>query len=126
MKRPSSEQPDGRTLLCVIPRTAVSSVAGLYSRIVHYFKRRWVEDRGDQYADWGCSMWYFEAGADGYPTRQMEVYENGKVLQYDQQHATDSFGGLCDQPLDAVEFASSIITQTQFEQAWRSHTPHNR
>ena len=93
---------------------------------MRYFKRHWEENRGDEYADWGAATYYFEVSSDGHPNRQMEVYENGKVLQYDKEHLGDSFGMLADQPLDLGEFASFEIKEDEFDSAWGSQEPHNR
>ena len=93
---------------------------------MHYFKRHWDERRGDEYDDWGTSTWYFETEPDMWPTRQIEVYANGKVLHYDRQHIEDSFGGLSEAALDATEFAPFAIAQSEFEQVWSSQTPFNR
>ena len=58
-----------------------------------------------------------------WPTRQIEVYTNGRVLRYDRQHIEDEFGGLSEAALDAAEFAPFAIAQSVFEQVWSSHTP---
>ena len=47
-----------------------------------YFKRKWNETRGDEFDSWGTSIWYFEIGPDGYPIKQIELYENGNRLKY--------------------------------------------
>ena len=91
-----------------------------------YFKRTWDEPRGDVHNDWGTSVWYFETAADLWPTRQMEVYANGTVLQYDTAHLNDEYGGLSEAALEAEDFAPFAITQTEFESAWNSHAPINR
>lgn len=93
---------------------------------MNYYRRPWDETRGDDYSDWGTSTWFFEIGEDGYPARQLELYENGKALAYDTAHADDEFGGLGDQPLDLQEFAPFEITKAQFEQAWSTAQPVNR
>jgi len=87
---------------------------------MHYFKRQWQESRGDAHDDWGVSTWYFETEADMWPTRQIEVYANGKILRYDHQRTEDEFGGLSQAPLEAVEFAPFAIAQPEFEQIWNS------
>ena len=46
-----------------------------------YYKYKWNELRGDQFDNWGFSMWYFEIGEDDFPNRQIEIYENDKVLK---------------------------------------------
>ena len=85
---------------------------------VRYFKRRWDEPRGDQFDSWGLSIWYFEVDADGYPLRQIEVYENGPTLKYDASHIEDEYGALGDQPLDLSEFSAFEISQEEFVVAW--------
>jgi hypothetical protein len=90
---------------------------------MHYFKFHWDESRGDSHDDWGTSTWYFETGADLWPTRQIEVYANGRVLRYDHQQIEDEFGKLSEVAFDAAEFAPFAIEQSEFEQMWSSHTP---
>ena len=58
-----------------------------------YFKRNWNETRGDQYDSWGKSVWFFETDCNGEVFRQIEVYDNGKILKYDKQNIEDEFGG---------------------------------
>jgi len=93
---------------------------------MHYFKREWHERRGDEHNDWGASTWYFETEPNMWPTRQIEVYANGSVLQYDQQHTADAFGGLSEAALDAAEFAPFTITWDEFDQVWSTQKPVNR
>jgi hypothetical protein len=87
---------------------------------VHYFKRKWEEDRGDQFASWGCAVYFFETDCDLVPTRQLEVYDNGNRICYDQQQMHDEYGMLADQPLDAEGFASYSISKAEFDDAWNS------
>jgi hypothetical protein len=93
---------------------------------MHYFKRHWGESHGDEHDDWGTSTWYFETGPDMWPTRQIQVYADGRVLHYDRQHIEDAFGGLSEAALDATEFATFAIARSEFEQMWNSQTPFNR
>jgi len=93
---------------------------------MRYFKGRWDEDRGDEFASWGASDWYFEVQADDTIVRQMEVYDAGVVLQYDQQHLEDDFGGLTDQAFDPVGFPCIEITREAFEAAWSARPARNR
>jgi hypothetical protein len=83
-----------------------------------YYKRNWDESRGDEFDDWGKSIWYFETDNSGLPTKQMEVYESGKKLKYDQRKLKDDFGGLGDQELDLDEFCEFEITELEFNKAW--------
>ncbi|WP_431097210.1 hypothetical protein [Polaromonas aquatica] len=93
---------------------------------MRYFKRNWGESRGDAHDEWGTSTWYFETAADLWPTRQMEVYANGTVLQYDADHVEDEYGGLSEAALEVDDFAPYAITQADFERAWTSHVPTNK
>ncbi|MEI9895843.1 MAG: hypothetical protein WDN28_18705 [Chthoniobacter sp.] len=91
-----------------------------------YYEGRWNENRGDEFASWGGSDWYFEVQPDGIVVRQMEVYDSGSVLQYDAEHLEDHYGMLADQPFDAETFPGSAITREEFEHAWSTNSPTNR
>jgi len=83
-----------------------------------YFKRNWEDIREDEFGNWGNSIWYFETDLKGAPIRQIEKYENGKVLKYHQNHLEDDFGMLGDQELDLEEFKAFEITKDEFEKNW--------
>lgn len=83
-----------------------------------YFKRYWSESRGDEYDAWGGAMYYFETDEEGCPVRQIEVYDNGMRLRYDNQHWSDQYEVLGDQALEVSEFESYQISQNEFEQVW--------
>ena len=86
---------------------------------MNYYKRHWDETTGDDLTDsWGTSTYYFEIGADNYPTRQIQVFENGKALKYHDNYTDDNYGGLGDQPLDIEEFEEFKIDQSEFEKIW--------
>jgi hypothetical protein len=94
---------------------------------MNYFKQHWDESRGDQYDNWGTSIWYFEVGTDRWITRQIEIYSNGNVLQYDKEHIGDQYGGLGDQALDEKCISSLLkIDQNEFEEIWHSRKPFNK
>jgi len=84
-----------------------------------YFKRNWNETRGDQYDSWGKSVWLFETDNNGEVLRQIEIYDNGKVLKYDNQNIEDEFGMLADQNLDLTEFNEFTIKKEEFENKWK-------
>ena len=84
-----------------------------------YYKRNWEETRGDEYENWGKSIWYLEIDKEGYAMRQIEKYENGKKLKYDLKNIEDEFGGLSDQPIDLEEFVNLEITKDEFEEQWK-------
>lgn len=93
---------------------------------MRYYKGRWDEDRGDEFASWGASDWYFEVEPDETVVRQIEVYDGGIVLQYDQKHLDDRFGMLTDKPFDPVGFPCVEIAREEFDAVWASHTARNR
>ena len=86
---------------------------------MNYYKRNWNETRGDQYDSWGKSIWYFETDNNGEVLRQIEAYENGKILKYDNHNIEDEFGGLADQNLDLTEFVEFSIEKEVFENKWK-------
>ena len=88
----------------------------------HFYRRRWDETRGDEFDDWGRSLWYFETDDDGRPVRQIEVYDAGRVLRYGPDHDEDRYGrlgqaGLTDSGEDWSSFA---IPSSEFERVWHS------
>lgn len=93
---------------------------------MRYVRRAWDENRGDEYASWGTSLWYFEIGDEGYVSRQLEVYASGDALAYDARHEHDGFGMLADQRLIEPEWAGYEITAAEFEAAWSAARLRNR
>ena len=91
-------------------------VAGSGSMTNRWFRRRWDESRGDENASWGPSTWFFEVGAEGWPIRQIEVYDNGPTLRYGPDHWEDQYGGLGQARLDELEdWTPWTITNEDFE-----------
>ena len=60
----------------------------------------------------------FETDEDGEVLRQIEFYQNGQSLRYDQNHIDDEYGGLSKVPLDLNEFDDFKINKEEFEEAW--------
>jgi len=61
----------------------------------HYFKRSWDETTGEELTDgWGSSTYYFETDEKLNITRQLQLFDNGKILKYDTEYVDDKFGGL--------------------------------
>ena len=83
-----------------------------------HFKRHWDAQRGDQYSDWGTATYFFETDEAGDVKRQMEIYENGRVMKYDEAKPGDDFGGLAVHELDLQDFQPFLITEDEFTQAW--------
>ena len=92
----------------------------LYQQQLRYFKRKWNETRGDQYDNWGTSIFFIETDNSGFPSRQIEKYDNGIVLKYGDKITEDEFGMLGDQDLDLEEFGEFEISKTEFETEWES------
>ena len=70
----------------------------------------------------GHSLWYFETDDEGWPVRQVEVYDAGRVPRYGPGQDEDRYGGLGQAGLyDSGEVGSTFeITDTEFEHVWRS------
>jgi hypothetical protein len=88
---------------------------------MRYLRYRWDEDRGDEHAGWGGSWWYFEVGSDGYPTRQVEIYDGGVRLRYGPGRHEDKFGGLsCVHQSEVEEPSQQELSAADFEAVWGS------
>jgi uncharacterized protein (DUF433 family) len=86
-----------------------------------YFKRHWDETTGEELTDnWGLSTYYFETDEKLNVTRQLQLFDNGKILKYDTEYVDDKFGGLSEIQVDINEFAEYRITKKEFEQLWEN------
>ena len=73
--------------------------------------------------EWGGSWHYFEFGPDGFPRRQVEVYDRGVTLRYGPGHESDEFGCLLGRSDDEIaDISDEIISLTaqEFEAVWQS------
>jgi hypothetical protein len=93
---------------------------------VRYYKRPWEEDRGDEYASWGTSFWYFEVDERWEVVRPLEVYASGAVLAYDSSHPEDRDGMPAESALPSDEMAPFEIPKQEFDRIWQSSSPLNR
>ncbi len=84
-----------------------------------YYKRYFDEIRTEKSELWGTCDYYFETTQDGEVLRQIEVYENGKILKYSEQIIEDEFGFLADQPIDILDFEKFAITKNDFDYQWQ-------
>lgn len=85
-----------------------------------YFKKFWNETSADDLTDnWGTSWFYFETDSNLIVLKQMQVFENGRILKYDGVNMEDEFGGLADQELDPEEFEGNEISSLEFYQIWK-------
>ena len=88
---------------------------------MHYFKYRWDETTGEEITDsWGCSIFYLETNLTFYPTRQLQLFDNGNALKYDTGYLDDKLGGLGDQPIDPEDFTGERIDKEEFEEIWNN------
>ncbi|TMR23955.1 hypothetical protein ETD86_06415 [Nonomuraea turkmeniaca] len=94
---------------------------------MRYFRRRWDEDRGDQYASWGTSTSYLALDEEGYAHVQVEAYANGTVIAYDAEEPEyeDQYGFLTYAQLDLSEFAPYEIGELEFFQELSRLRPMN-
>ncbi len=85
-----------------------------------FYRRRWDDTRGDEFDHWGHSVWYFEVDDDGWPVRQVEVYDFGPVLRYGPGHQDDGHGGLGQSSLTDSEedWSQFAVTRDTFERVW--------
>lgn len=84
-----------------------------------YFKKIWNESSGDDVTDsWGNSIFYFETDDNFEVLKQIQVFENGKILKYDEQNYEDEYGFLADQPLEIEDFEEEEISKTNFYEIW--------
>ena len=88
-----------------------------------YIKRTWEELRGDEYDHWGISNWYFECDNDGFVKRQVEEYEIGIRLRYDDKLPSDKYGMLSDVPLDLSDKDFISIAEADFKDLWTNRNP---
>jgi hypothetical protein len=91
--------------------------------LLTFYKRRWDECRSDEHSAWRGCVYYFEVAPDGTAMRQMEIYDNGTLLQYHADHIEDAFGFLTNLTIDLSEFSGFSISRDEFETAWSSHPP---
>ncbi|KAB8333689.1 hypothetical protein SD80_012205 [Scytonema tolypothrichoides VB-61278] len=80
-----------------------------------YYIGYWPEARSDEYGHWGGATYYFECLSSGYPTRQIEIYDNGIVLIYNEQHISDQFGMLSDKPIEPFHKELREVSVDDFE-----------
>lgn len=88
---------------------------------MHFFKYQWNETTGEEATNsWGYSIFYVETDTEFYPTRQLQLFENGNALKYDTEYLDDKFGGLGDQPVEPESFEGEKINKEEFEEIWNN------
>ena len=91
-----------------------------------YYKRYWDDDSGGQCAGWGGSYFLFEVHPDGCVSRQIQYFDNGELLLYDETRDEDDFGGRSTVALDAGEYAPFTIDRPEFVKMWKPNLAVNR
>lgn len=90
---------------------------------IKYFRRRIDgDDIVERPANWGRSAIYFETSGEGFVIRQIQMFQSGVVLAYDDSHYHDDYGwrwGIDIQPEPPVTVP---ITSEEFHQVWMRHT----
>lgn len=85
-----------------------------------YFKKFWDETTGDEITDsWGNSTYYFETDENLNVLKQVQIFENKRILKYDVQNFEDQYGFLTDQPLEIQDFDDSEISEIDFYEIWK-------
>ena len=76
---------------------------------------------------WGRSSIYFETSEEGVSIRQIQMFESGVVLAYDDEHYQDDYGWREGNPIYGEPPNTVPITRQDFHQAWiRHHDAKNR
>lgn len=72
---------------------------------MRYLKKKWEETTGDELTDdWGVSIFYFETDDSLNVLKQIQIFENGNILKYDELNNENEFGAMADQSLEEEEF----------------------
>ncbi len=88
---------------------------------LHYIRRRWDESRGDSYDAWGPATYWFEVDDGLVPLRQIETYDGGQRLLYDQLHIEDDYGSLATVSLEGWDGGDPWafeVTRAEFDAEW--------
>ena len=86
---------------------------------MRYFKKNWEETTGDELTDdWGVSIFYFETDKSLNVLKQIQIFENGNILKYDELNNEDEFGAMADQSLEEEEFLDCEIPKEEFYNIW--------
>ncbi len=84
-----------------------------------FFKRKWEETSGNPKTnDWGTVMYYFETDKNGNVLKQIEIYDNHRILKYSELCLEDAYGGLATEGLDLTDFGYIKIEEKEFLKHW--------
>lgn len=91
------------------------------ARLMRYFIGRWNETPGCDEDQWGHSWWFFEISPEGYPLRQVILYDKGPRLRYGPEHVEDMYGFLSNACFDDSDISNlEAVSRDEFERAWES------
>lgn len=90
-----------------------------------FYRRPWNEARGDEYASWGTSVYYFWV-LNGDVEQQVERYENGVLLAYDRYHVEDDYGFLTTESLEPADEWDPFLVDIETYQREVDGQPLNR
>ncbi|MFJ7146635.1 DUF6881 domain-containing protein [Streptomyces sp. NPDC100445] len=88
---------------------------------MEYWKVEWLHDFQEE-----PTRFYNEIGHDGYEVRKIQHYRDGRRLKADASHESSEIGlseipvGTIEDVASQPEFAASLISREEFEQAWES------
>ena len=68
--------------------------------------------------DLGVSIFYFETDDSLNVFKQIQIFENGNILKYDELNNEDEFGAMADQSLEEEEFLDFEIPKEEFYNIW--------
>lgn len=80
------------------------------------------DDIVERSADWGRSAIYFETSEEGFVIRQIQLFESGVVLTYDDSHYRDDYGWRWEIDIHPEPPVTVPITSKEFHTAWMRHT----
>ncbi|MEU5430524.1 hypothetical protein AB0H73_33670 [Streptomyces olivoreticuli] len=69
-------------------------------------------------------VFFSEIGSDGYETRKIQQYRDGRLLKADQFHETGEIGlseipvGSIEDVVAQAEFSATVITSEEFQAIW--------
>lgn len=98
-----------------------------YTHIKHFKRVVDGDDILDRPVSWGKSAIYYETSEEGFPIRQIQVFESGVILAYDDEHYRDEYGWRDGNPICSEPPKTVAITSKDFHRIWmRHHDAKNR
>ncbi|MCA8988556.1 MAG: hypothetical protein KDA78_12985 [Planctomycetaceae bacterium] len=91
-----------------------------------YFSREWNPPSDELCQTWGPAKYLFEVHSDGNVSRQIQLYENGLFILYDEICPEDQYGSRSSAKLDFQEFEPFQFSRDEFFNAWDPEASVNR